>query len=64
MGGRYRWCRCSYRHAVAVAVAVAAVLLQTLPKQGLVYRYHVVNATAATSSNTIVNCPGLRFIPC
>jgi ABC-type multidrug transport system ATPase subunit len=27
---------------------------QTLPKQGLVYRYHVVNATAATSSNTIV----------
>jgi ABC-type lipopolysaccharide export system ATPase subunit len=27
---------------------------QTLPKQGLVYRYHVVNAIAATSSNTIV----------
>jgi hypothetical protein len=27
MGGCYRWCRCSYRHAVAVAVAVAAVLL-------------------------------------
>jgi ABC-type multidrug transport system ATPase subunit len=27
---------------------------QTLPKQGLVYRYHVVNATAATSSNSIV----------